>query len=252
MRYGVHGIKKNKGEIQSVWQRPKEIVFGVVPLQIPFMYQSQGGRETPWRIQAQPQQFCFPTTLAHTKSHERTIRAKRPQSRLMCFLRTLFRFTFIFSVFFSLPSTSLIVSSVCVCVCIVLFLPHLLSLWCAWWFNIANWCQTTKLYSLFTVLSLFWLSLYLSLPSFPSLPCLLLYSLICSGGLVARLQDFHITSFFCCQRIYFCFFPIALFALGPLKLWIYLIIYSFLDFLRNCLHSSAWVTRICIRTLFYL
>lgn len=139
-----------------------------------------------------------------------------------------------------------------VCVCVVLFLPHLLSLWCAWWFNIANWCQTTKLYSLFTVLSLFWLSLYLSLPSFPSLPCLLLYSLICSGGLVARLQDFHITSFFCCQRIYFCFFPIALFALGPLKLWIYLIIYSFLDFLRNCLHSSAWVTRICIRTLFYL
>lgn len=188
----------------------------------------------------------------HTQNHMSAQSEPNGHSHDLCVSYALFSGSHLFFLS-SFPCPLLhLLSPPCVCVCIVLFLPHLLSLWCAWWFNIANWCQTTKLYSLFTVLSLFWLSLYLSLPSFPSLPCLLLYSLICSGGLVARLQDFHITSFFCCQRIYFCFFPIALFALGPLKLWIYLIIYSFLDFLRNCLHSSAWVTRICIRTLFYL
>lgn len=71
----------------------------------------------------------------------------------------------------------------------VLSLPHLLSPRHAWWFDIANWCQTTKPYFPSAVLSL---PLSVSPLSRPSL---LLYSLICSGGLVARLQDFHITSF---------------------------------------------------------
>lgn len=82
----------------------------------------------------------------------------------------------------------------------MLLLPRPLSPWHAWWFDIANWCQTTKLYFPSAVLSpalsdSLFLSFYLPPPPSPPYPSLLLYSLICSGGLVARLQDFHITSF---------------------------------------------------------
>lgn len=148
-------------------------------------------RETLWRSQARPQQFHFPTTLTHMQTHNlsQTCWAFHSRGWNVSPLGLVFIASCpLFSVFFF---NFLSISHLCCCPC-----PRLLSPWHTRWFDIANQCQTAKPYFPSAVLSSALSSIYLSLPSSPpfSSPPYY-YSLICSGGLVAWLQDFHITSF---------------------------------------------------------
>lgn len=125
-----------------------KFVFRVIPSQSPLPPPCSNQREIIWRTRAQPQQCSFTNhPWKHTQSEPNVFNPSQGSVSLLFLHTHTASSSYLMAFIVSFPRPPLHhLLPVSFSTALFLFLPRLLSLWHARWFDIASRCQTTRPY----------------------------------------------------------------------------------------------------------